>query len=1060
MAGRSKAIAIGWQRGKRRRGATASVLPLPSKDGGGTVVRFNEKFMLTSSLYRAPGADRNSQLGPFKKKVLILAVLETDGRTHATSALGRVVVDLAEFASIDGQELRTFAVACNKAIHSAVGEPQLTLTVRCHWAKAGVDMTEDEVASMSTDTTGSGLASGIRGLFGRMRAGKAKRGEEQDLHGFAGGGGAEGMATIGEEGEDGGAPRRGGAAGDASLAGGFVEAEEVDFDSNRGSLDGSAGWGAAELEYDAVGALNLHDDDDEPPRQPHASGGGAAAASAAAAAGRRSAGATAAAPAGPADTSAPATPSRRWRGDGADGAAGSAASSERGVVSPAPRAGRQGRSTSTQTDLADVHDVAPQLDDVTHLQDELLMAAAAEFAIYNAQRALLPGRSAARSVHAPARRIARTLVCLGRQDGLPFGLLALRQVSASVVAGRGDIGGLAFWWTNSVHLRGFLQSLNLALASAADDDDDAPRHWAAAELVPRLLQQEKFIFDELVSYVWTHTFVPAVAASRARPASMALAAGVVKRAGQEAAMRKWIAALEAVAAQLRGLGREGHVSTLRHQVLLEVLKRMDVLIFHCLLAPPPGSDDGSSSGGAPLPSPGASGGGWGAGDGPGPSPRPGAGVLFDPLNPNMPVLDDSMLFFGRGALSFGTGMHLKMAATRFQQWAFGEGGMREIWANLPAQGQSLFPLLRATSDLLMMPKDLLLEPGIREDMCDNLPLGTLVYMLTRFAPDDFSREGIPFEVLAALRAEAADAAPRGGDPAALAAALGTGPPRLVVEAECTYYSPTDDMAMEKVEVGEEPGLEYDADSEDELDALGGLCADTTCGTGPPLRFKLLHNLWSAGVPRSRRITMLRADSADPSGHLASAGAWAPASRRAPAPAPALLVQRPAACRLAALPVAPRRALAAPVLRGLLLLAAAAGEGGEEAAGEEGAPAPAPAPMAEESMSSCSDSSESDSSDSDSDSDSSSSDDSDSECGGGEERVLDAAARAAAKEERKAAKAADKAERAAAKEERKAADKMAKEERKAAKAADKAERKVAKEERRLEREAQRARVIQA
>lgn len=25
---------------------------------------------------------------------------------------------------------------------------------RCHWKKAGVDMTEDEVASMSTDTTG------------------------------------------------------------------------------------------------------------------------------------------------------------------------------------------------------------------------------------------------------------------------------------------------------------------------------------------------------------------------------------------------------------------------------------------------------------------------------------------------------------------------------------------------------------------------------------------------------------------------------------------------------------------------------------------------------------------------------------------------------------------------------------------------------------------------------------------------------------------------------------------------------------------------------------------
>jgi hypothetical protein len=192
----SKAVAIGWQRGKRRRGATNSVLPLPNKEGLGTVVRFNEKFSLTSTLYKvralelrrccpwcrrradatptcgslhcacpacqpgggtsptwwwlhwvsilrrptpaaqqpqAPGAPErsSSHVGPFKKKCLILAVLETDGRTHATAALGRIVIDLSEFASLDSQELRTFTVACNKSIHAAVGEPNLTVTIRC-----------------------------------------------------------------------------------------------------------------------------------------------------------------------------------------------------------------------------------------------------------------------------------------------------------------------------------------------------------------------------------------------------------------------------------------------------------------------------------------------------------------------------------------------------------------------------------------------------------------------------------------------------------------------------------------------------------------------------------------------------------------------------------------------------------------------------------------------------------------------------------------------------------------------------------------------------------------
>ena len=52
---------------------------------------------------------------------------------------------------------------------------------------------------------------------------------------------------------------------------------------------------------------------------------------------------------------------------------------------------------------------------VIDTQDELLMAAGIEFAVYNAQRPLLPTRTSTRCVHTPARRIARTLVCLGRQ---------------------------------------------------------------------------------------------------------------------------------------------------------------------------------------------------------------------------------------------------------------------------------------------------------------------------------------------------------------------------------------------------------------------------------------------------------------------------------------------------------------------------------------------------------------------------------------------------------------------------------------------------------------------
>ena len=87
-------------------------------------------LILLYSQTNSEGRKNQSQLGPFKKKCLILAVLETDGRTQATAALGRVVIDLAEFAAIDQQETRMFMVTCNKQIHAAVGEPSMLITIR------------------------------------------------------------------------------------------------------------------------------------------------------------------------------------------------------------------------------------------------------------------------------------------------------------------------------------------------------------------------------------------------------------------------------------------------------------------------------------------------------------------------------------------------------------------------------------------------------------------------------------------------------------------------------------------------------------------------------------------------------------------------------------------------------------------------------------------------------------------------------------------------------------------------------------------------------------------
>jgi hypothetical protein len=48
----NKAIAVGWQQGKKKRGATHSVFPSPQPGKLGRVIRFNEKFSVGATLYK------------------------------------------------------------------------------------------------------------------------------------------------------------------------------------------------------------------------------------------------------------------------------------------------------------------------------------------------------------------------------------------------------------------------------------------------------------------------------------------------------------------------------------------------------------------------------------------------------------------------------------------------------------------------------------------------------------------------------------------------------------------------------------------------------------------------------------------------------------------------------------------------------------------------------------------------------------------------------------------------------------------------------------------------
>ena len=69
---------------------------------------------------------------------------------------------------------------------------------------------------------------------------------------------------------------------------------------------------------------------------------------------------------------------------------------------------------------------------------------------------------------------------------------------------------------------------------------------------------------------------------------------------------------------------------------------------------------------------------------------------------------------------------------------------------LPLQGPgccacsyTYFPKLRATADLLMMPKEVLTDGAIRSEVVPGLSLHRICQILERFQPDDFAADPLP-----------------------------------------------------------------------------------------------------------------------------------------------------------------------------------------------------------------------------------------------------------------------------------------------------------------------------
>nr|CAD1837111.1 unnamed protein product [Ananas comosus var. bracteatus] len=64
-----------------------------------------------------------------------------------------------------------------------------------------------------------------------------------------------------------------------------------------------------------------------------------------------------------------------------------------------------------------------------------------------------------------------------------------------------------------------------------------------------------------------------------------------------------------------------------------------------------------------------------------------------------------------------------------------------------------FNLLNALSDLLMLPKDMLLEKSIRKEVCPTFSSSIIKQILENFQPDEFCPDPVPLNVFEALESE-------------------------------------------------------------------------------------------------------------------------------------------------------------------------------------------------------------------------------------------------------------------------------------------------------------------
>lgn len=409
---------------------------------------------------------------------------------------------------------------------------------------------------------------------------------------------------------------------------------------------------------------------------------------------------------------------------------------------------------------------------IEKLEEELREVAALEVALYS----VVPEHgSSAHKVHTPARRLCRLYIHACKHwSPAKRATVSRNTVSGLVLIAKScghDVSRLTFWLSNTVVLREIIsQTFGTACQSspvarafesnggkngeakfsllkwksssgskqpnkqsfihAVDDWQETRTFTAALEKV------ESWIFSRIVESIWWQTLTPNMQSpndghTKNKVLGRILGPPLGDQQQGSFSMNLWNNAFQDAFGRLCPVRAGGHecgcLPVLARKVMEQCLARLDVAMFNAILRESEHE------------------------------------IPTDPVSD--PIVDCRVLPIPAGDLSFGSGAQLKNSIGNWTRWLtdlFGMGAGESIKNDQNiceddgeggADEPKCFHLLSALSDLLMLPKDMLMDRTIRMEVCPQISLPLVKRILCNFTPDEFCPDPVPGAVLEALNAE-------------------------------------------------------------------------------------------------------------------------------------------------------------------------------------------------------------------------------------------------------------------------------------------------------------------